>query len=372
MNPLRGLRIHLAERIESQTANQLAMSQSYTPRPPATLPSDTYCLDVIRPSTEFTDIVKDRYMVSSSSSNLGPGQRRSAGDRIEEVGRVWFQPWWLAGIALACGAIILAPRLVKSLPEIGNRPEYQLRVSNIQITEVPQWVPRDLVKQVAPQAGINPSRSVLDENLTSDLAKAFAQHPWVEKVVKVSKSVPARVTVDLVYRRPVAMVEVATGLLPVDGSGVLLPPTAFTPEDTPRYPLITQPKSSPVGAIGKPWGDPQVTAAARLAAVLLPHWQDFRLTAIEIPAGIDLRAPQEELVFQLQTQGGSRIVWGRAPGVIYPLELSADQKIGRLEECLSRFGGFDQPDGPYEIDIRHFQEITRVRLTATKELRRKL
>ncbi len=327
----------------------------------------------MRPCIEFTESVKDRFMVSSSSSSgFGSGNRRSTGDRIEEVGRAWFQPWWLAGIALVCGAIILAPRLVKSLPEIGKRPEYQLRANNIQITEIPQWVPRDLVAQVAAQAGLNPTRSVLDENLTSDLAAAFRQHPWVEKVVKVSKSVPARVEVELVYRRPVAMVEVSTGLLPVDGSGVLLPPTAFAPEDALRYPLITQPKTSPVGAVGKAWGDPQVVAGARLAAVLLPHWQDFRLTAIEIPAGIDLRAPQEELVFQLQTQGGSRIIWGRAPGVIYPLELSADQKIGRLEECLTRFGGFDQPDGPYEIDIRHFQEITRVRLTATRDLRRKL
>ena len=312
-------------------------------------------------------------MVSSpSSSNRGPGSRRSTGERIEEVGRAWFQPWWLAGIAMACAAIILGPRLAKSLPEIGNRPEYQLRTTDIQVTEIPQWVPRDLVAQVAPQAGIKPTRSVLDERLTSDLANAFGQHPWVEKVIKVSKSVPARVEIDLVYRRPVAMVEVSTGLLPVDGTGVLLPPTAFSTADAQRYPLITLPKSSPSGAVGTSWGDPQVIAAARLAAVLLPHWQDFRLTAIEIPAGIDGRAPLAELVFQLQTQGGSRIVWGRAPGVIYPLELSADQKIGRLEECLTRFGGFDQPDGPYEIDIRHFQEITRVRLTATREHRPKL
>ncbi len=308
----------------------------------------------------------------SSPSDPGSGDRRSTVDRIEEAGRVWFQPWWLAGIALMCGAIILGPRIIRSLPEISNRPEYRLRASNIRVTEIPQWVPRDLVEQVAAQAGLKPTRSVLDEQLTSDLANAFRQHPWVEKVVKVSKKVPAQVDVELVYRRPVAMVEVPTGLLPVDGSGVVLPPTAFTPEDAQRYPLITLPKTSPQGAVGKSWGDPQVESAAKLAAVLLPHWQDFQLTAIEIPSGIDLRAPLEELVFQLQTQGGSRIVWGRAPGVLYPLELSADQKIGRLEECLSRFGGFDQPDGPYEIDIRHFQEITRVRLTATKELRKKL
>ncbi len=311
-------------------------------------------------------------MVLSSSNRPGSNDRRSAGERIEEAGHVWFQPWWLAGIALVCGFIILIPRLMKSLPDIGTRPEYQLHATDIQVTKIPQWVPPDLVTQIAAQAKLSPTRSILDETLTIDLAEAFRQHPWVEKVVKVTKSVPARVDVELVYRRPVAMVEIPTGLLPVDAHGVLLPPTAFTSEIAQRYPLIMQPKTSPRGAVGKPWGDPQVAAAAKLASVLLPHWQDFRLTAIVIPAGIDLRAPSEELVFQLVTQGGSRIVWGRAPGVIYPLELSADQKIGRLEECLTRFGGFDQPDGPYEIDIRHFQEITRVRLTATKDALRKV
>lgn len=311
-------------------------------------------------------------MVSSSSNRPGSFDRRSAGDRIEEAGRVWFQPWWLAGIALMCGFIILIPRLMKSLPDIGNRPEYQLWADSIHITKTPQWVPNDLVSQIATQVHMTPTRSILDERLTVDLAEAFRQHPWIEKVVKVTKSVPARVDVELIYRRPVAMVEISKGLLPIDAHGVLLPPTAFTPEIAQRYPLITQPKTAPRGAVGQPWGDPQVLAAAKLAAVLLPHWQDFRLSTIEIPTGITLRARQEELVFQLLTQGGSRIVWGRAPGVIYPLELSADQKIGRLEECLTRFGGFDQPDGPYEIDIRHFQEITRVRLTATKEALRKV
>lgn len=313
-------------------------------------------------------------MVSSSSQSQrsGSDKRRSAGERIEEAGRVWFQPWWLAGIAVVCGLIIVTPRALKSLPDISNRPEYQLRAEDIHVTDMPQWVSTDLVQQVAAQARLAPSRSVLDEQLITELADAFRQHPWVEKVVKVSKSIPARVDVELIYRRPVAMVEISTGLLPVDAHGVLLPPTAFTPESAQRYPQITQAKTPPQGGVGRSWGDPQVTAAAKLASVLLPHWQDFRLTAIEIPAGIDMRASAEELVFQLVTEGGSRIVWGRAPDVIYPLELTPDQKIGRLEECLSRFGGFDQPDGPYEIDIRHLKEITRVRLTAGKEPRRKV
>lgn len=310
----------------------------------------------------------------SSHSSLPAASRggRTAGERLEEMGRTWFRPWWLAGLALVCAGVLLAPRLVKSLPDMSNRPEYQLRATDIHVNDVPQWVPKDLVPQVLSQSRFGPQRSVLEESLTSEIAAAFQKHPWVEKVVKVTKQVPARVDVELVYRRPVAMVEVPTGLLPVDSSGVLLPPTEFTAEEARRYPLITQPKTSPRGAIGTSWDDPQVAAAAKLAAVLLPHWKQFNLAAIVIPAGIDLRAPLVELVFELHTKGGSRIVWGRAPGVVYPLELSPEQKIGRLEECLTRFGGFDLPDGPYEIDIRHFKEITRFQLTATSEGRRKV
>jgi len=293
-----------------------------------------------------------------------PRGRRTTGERIEDAGRAWFRPWWLAGLALISGGILLAPRLVKSLPDISSRPEYQLRTADIRINDAPQWIPKDLVSQVITQSRLGTRRSVLEEGLTKEIAAAFEKHPWVEKVVKVSKAVPARIDVELVYRRPVAMVEIPTGLLPIDGSGVLLPPTEFTSEDARRYPLITQPKMSPQGAVGTSWGDPQVVAAAKLASALLPHWKEFGLVSIVIPTRIDLRAPLVELVFELHTKGGSHIIWGRAPGVVYPLELSAEQKIGRLEECLTRFGGFDLPDGPYEIDIRHFKEITRFQLTA--------
>ena len=54
-----------------------------------------------------------------------------------------------------------------------------------------------------------------------------------------------------------------------------------------------------------------------------------------------------------------KVVWGRAPGSGHPGELTAVQKIGRLRKYLDEFGGYAQPRGPYEIDIRHWQEITR-------------
>jgi hypothetical protein len=39
--------------------------------------------------------------------------------------------------------------------------------------------------------------------------------------------------------------------------------------------------------------------------------------------------------------------------------LTSSQKLARLEKYVAEFGAFDRPTGPYEIDIRHWQEITR-------------
>ena len=78
----------------------------------------------------------------------------------------------------------------------------------------------------------------------------------------------------------------------------------------------------------------------------------------------------EELQYQILTRDGSRILWGRAPGTHHPGELSAEQKIGRLTQYLADFGTFRPPQGPLEIDIRHWQEITQRRLSSLETRRR--
>lgn len=292
---------------------------------------------------------------------MNPGR----GENPPPAGGGWFQPAWLVLAAVIVSGVFFAPRIWNWLPDLQQRPEYQLRTAEIIVPEIPQWVPRNFVEQVVKQGNLGAERSLLDEQLLPEIAKAFRKHPWVEKVKQLSKAIPARVTVEIVFRRPVAMVEVAKGVLPVDANGVLLPPGDFTAEDVRRYPLILNPGTGQPGTPGQPWNDPQVVGAAKLAGALLPHWNEFQMEAIVLTTREkDTGNEPWSGLFQVRTRGGSRILWGRAPGVVYPGELTAEQKIGRLEECVSRFGGFDQPDGPYEIDIRHFQEITRIRLTA--------
>ena len=276
--------------------------------------------------------------------------------------RGWFRPTVIASLALVAAAVLLWPHISKFLPDISQRGEYRVAVSDIEISRAPHWVPQNLVQQVAEQAALPEHVSLLDDGLVETVARAFRQHPWIEKVVRVKKTYPSRLEVEVEYRKPVAMVEVKQGLYPIDATGILLPPADFAVADTKHYPLISSVRTIPQGAAGNGWGDPIVLGAAQISSVLSARWKEFSLVEIRVPTGAT-----EDGVYHLYTKGGSRIVWGRAPASDHPGELSAEQKVGRMEEYVNRFGGFDQPNGPYEIDIRHLQEISRKRL-ATGEM----
>lgn len=275
--------------------------------------------------------------------------------------RFCFRPLVLL-LALAGGAYWWwQPDVRAWLPDLSQSPEYRLRVADIQVTPPPQWVPPDLVTQVVHRANLPEELCVLDAHVARDVGEAFALHPWVEQVVAVRKSVPARIEVELRYRAPVAMVQMAQGMYPIDARGVLLPPADFRVVDTKNYPEILNIRSSP-GPAGMPWGDSAVQGAAELAAALLPWWKSLDIKSIAYEASTTGATSDD--MFVLLTARGSRILWGRAPSTDHPGELSVEQKIGRMREYVTRFGGFDRPNGPYEFDIRHWREISRRPLTA--------
>ena len=129
--------------------------------------------------------------------------------------------------------------------------------------------------------------------------------------------------------------------------------------DLKQFPTIQGPTPPASLHPGVAWKDPSLQAAARLAQILAPTWSKLRLESIIAPSRLDSKSDASKITLKLQTGGGSQIIWGRAPGTEHPGELTTTQKIGRLEKYLTEFGGFDRPNGPYEIDIRHWQEISR-------------
>lgn len=274
-----------------------------------------------------------------------------------------FRPRRLLLIATALASLIIVPRLLDQLPDLSESEQYQLKTADIEITPPPGWVPHDLVDDVVQRSQLPPEISLLREGWAEQIAAAFAEHPWVEQVVQVRATGTRRVQVELTFREPVAMVEVQTGLYPISADSLLLPPNDFSIRDTSRYCLIRNVRTIPQGPSGQPWGDPIVAGAARLAEQLCrpssggdqSYWRLLDLQAIYVPRPTIANPDPEQLLYELETSRGSRIKWGRAPGIDHPGELSAAQKLGRLERYLKEV---DDDRGPYVIDIRHWREIT--------------
>ena len=274
-----------------------------------------------------------------------------------------FRPRLLLWGALVGAAVVLAPIVSRVLPELSTREEYRLRTRDIEVPALPRWVPMTFVDQVIEAAELPDEVSVLSPDLAAQIAAAFERHPWVQKPVTVRVSVPARVQVSFDYREPVAMVRISDGHYPVDAEGTLLPPGDFPPSDIELYPEITGMTTTPLARVGEAWGDERVTAAARLAVVLFPYWSKWKLRSVEVPPRATAEVVYEELRFVVTTDGGSRIIWGRAPGNDHPLEVTDDQKIGRLKSFHRKAKSFD---GPLEINITPWRVITVTSLAERK------
>lgn len=279
------------------------------------------------------------------------------------------QIWWAAMVA---GMLFFGPLAVSLIPDLSHRSEYRVSAEQITLTQGPEWVPADLVQQVFDNGGfIDHELSLHESTLSERIAAAFHTHPWIEKVVSVRKTWPAQVQVNVLYRRPVALIRTTDGLYPIDRNGVLLPAADFSPEDLNRYPVIEGISSSPAGRLGEVWGDSLVTEAAQLAEVLLQEhtggswWEMLRLQGIQVPEARP--EPEADSEFELVTPGGSRILWGRSPSTSHPGELDVQQKLDRLRELQSRYGSFDGPHGPWQIDIRSWRGIRRVALAPDQQ-----
>lgn len=266
-----------------------------------------------------------------------------------------FQPDVLLMASIIVTGGVLAPAAARWVPDLNQRTEYRLNSTAITIPETPGWIPEDFVSEALRKAEFPADVSVLEPDLAARLARAFENNPWVKGRVEVTVQVPARAAVRFEYRRPVAMVRLSDGFYPVDLEAAVLPTRGFPREQLGQYPLITGITTPSSNGLGVPWDDIRVLAGARLASLLSPFWDEWKLQAIEAPKRDRLEQKYEDLEFTIRTQGGSCIRWGRPPGNKHPLEVTDAQKIGRLKEFVARVGSFDQ--GPWEININNLKDV---------------
>lgn len=244
--------------------------------------------------------------------------------------------------------------------------DYRLGPRDFEITPPPSWVRSDLASDVVRSLSLDASLSLLDDDLTGRIYKAFAAQPWVAKVDRVSKQHPARVRVDLVYRRPVCMVEAsgtplpggpvqtAQRLLPIDVTGILLPERDFNDADRQRYPRLGGIPSAPPSVAGNRWSDARVLGGAQIASSLVEVWKDLSLERIVASKKADTSLGSEDYTYEIFTTGGTRIQWGYAPNAKIAGEVPVSDKIVRLKKMLQEQGTLDGRDGPHTIDLRYW------------------
>lgn len=279
-----------------------------------------------------------------------------------------FRPFSLFCLMIIVALVVITPRMKNSLPELASQEQYRFSVEQVEVLSVPDWIPHHFVKEVLSRGEF--PESILEEGLAEKLSRQFSAEPWVRRVDSVRLSYPPRAEIELTFREPVACLKIDGKLIPVDREAVLLPQDDLAMSELRRFPVIQLDVQQEMIAAslrpGTPFHDPSLQKACQLAESLQPHLEEFDFEQIRVQrmAQANEQGVQEP-IFEILSASGSLIVWGRAPGTLHPGELKPDQKIGRLKVYHERFKGFDKPDGPYEIDITHWTDITRKPLKKT-------
>lgn len=249
-------------------------------------------------------------------------------------------------------------------PQVLGLPRYVVAVDDVHIvTPSPKWIRSDVRSEVVREINLAGPVSILDEELGERFYEAFAAHPWVAKVVRVLKRPPTGVDVELVYRRPVLMVQVTDGLLPVDGDGVQLLTADFSPLEATRYPRLTDMGRETPPPAGTRWSDTRIVAAASLAAALIDAWQELGLHHLALAAEPP-RSAAGPFDFELFTREGTCILWGTAPTSSGEDQKAAAEKLARLRNYHSEHNTLEGSRGPQTLDLRAPHGVITVPRTA--------
>jgi hypothetical protein len=259
------------------------------------------------------------------------------------------RPLVIAGLMLGTFAAVWHWVWSDVRAQVLGSPDYYVSAARIEISPLPPWIHSDIREDVFGALSSGGPLSILDDNLTERVAATFALHPWVAKVRRVTKQHPARLVVEVDYRRPVLVVDTVNGLLPVDEQGVLLPAADFSPIEKSRFPRLVGADTAPLGSVGERWGDPRVFGAAQIVAAIGPAWNTLQLS--QIVASIKPISGAEDYTYVLATRKGSTINWGRAPHTSGQQELPAAEKLARLMQYFNDHGTLDGRERAQELDV---------------------
>jgi hypothetical protein len=252
-------------------------------------------------------------------------------------------------------------------PEVVAAPNYLVNSTDVEITPLPPWIHAKVGEEALRNLTFDRRLSILDDQLAQRVADAFALHPWIARVRRVTKAAPARIRIDVEYRRPACMVQVPGGLYPVDAEGVWLPSNDFSPVEADGYPCLTGVDTLPVGSVGTRWGDARVLGGAEIAAAFGSAWTRLGLRWI---VSSERPISGDQYAFEIFARSGTQILWGTAPGGDRPGSVPQAEKVARLVKYFEEHRTLDAPAGPQQIDLRGLQGLIIAPRTAAAPMER--
>lgn len=289
--------------------------------------------------------------------------------------------WWSAKIRSVPGGGLLfaiVPLLILGYfgwyyygAEHLDRTLYSLREENIQLTAQPPWIHGDVRAEVYRSAALS-HVSLLEPQASATIAHAFDAHTWIKSTNRVRKTSGGRVSVDVVYRRPTAMVfyhptpaigsqEAAKpnrgACFPVDEEGYVLPSDDFASAEVHNYFVIFAPGATPAGGVGMAFGDDRILEALKLCRLLEPQREALKLACIYVQA--DQLEQQlgalNSWTLTVETVDKRIIIWGHAPGKETKDEPRVEEKIASMQTWLQAPAiASDVP----KLDLRYRRTLT--------------
>ena len=218
---------------------------------------------------------------------------------------------------------------------------YAVKLDNLVTTPQPTWIRSTKVRDEVFKAGGLGQLSLLDPQASATIAHAFESNSWVQRATYVKKNADGKVNVDIVYRRPVAMIyydgsdsnpkstQIKKGFYPVDEEAVILPTADFDSSQVTSYFLIYLEGATPPSYVGMAFSDTRIRQSLALCRFLESVRVELRLEAIYIERDLHLGGANPWGLY-IQTSDKRRINWGHAPGAESPNEPLAQEKLAAL------------------------------------------
>lgn len=235
---------------------------------------------------------------------------------------------------------------------VAARGDYLLELNEIELPPKPAWIRADVRAEALRDASLDPPLSLIDSSLPERLAKAYRLHPWVSRVEGVQLTYPAHANIKLQYRQPVAMVDVNSGLLPIDAAGTLLPTRDFENHpDVLKFPRLKVNVGSPTAPPGTVWDNPIVLGGAQILNALEPLWPTAELQQLRWVEDL-ANVGSITRHYVLETKNGGSLIWGQAPGREHVGELPLAEKLAALKRWSEQPGGLNAVVQQKTIDLR--------------------